>query len=94
MSEQPFADWWHDLGSVALLGTARRPVPALPPLGLFSVALDPEARSEEALLSSAALGAAALRAGRRPERLTPGRRLPRMNGPPPGGSRSSSSSSS
>ncbi|WP_353508220.1 DUF5691 domain-containing protein [Intrasporangium sp.] len=71
MSEQPFADWWHDLGSVALLGTARRPVPALPPLGLFSVALDPEARSEEALLSSAALGAAALRAGRRPERLTP-----------------------
>ncbi|HKX66257.1 MAG TPA: DUF5691 domain-containing protein [Intrasporangium sp.] len=67
-----FSDWWHDLGSVALLGTARRPVPALPPFGSGSIALDPEARSEEALLTSAALGAAALRAGRRPERLTAG----------------------
>ncbi|HEX6054771.1 MAG TPA: DUF5691 domain-containing protein [Intrasporangium sp.] len=67
----PFGDWWHELGSVALLGTARRPVPALPAIGSVSIALDPGARSEEALLASAALGAAALRAGRRPERLTP-----------------------
>ena len=67
----PFGDWWHELGSVALLGTARRPVPTLPAFGSVSVALDPGARSEEALLASAALGATALRAGRRPERLTP-----------------------
>ncbi|HEX5970202.1 MAG TPA: hypothetical protein VFY88_17120, partial [Intrasporangium sp.] len=66
-----FSDWWHELGSVALLGTARRPVPALPPFGSVPIALDPEARSEEALLTSAALGAAAVRAGRRPERLIP-----------------------
>jgi hypothetical protein len=64
-------DWWHELGSVALLGTARRTVPALPAFGSVSIALDPGTRSEEALLTSAALGAAALRAGRRPERLTP-----------------------
>ena len=72
MSDLPFSDWWHELGSVALLGTARRQVPALPAFGSVSVALEPGARSEEALLASAALGAAALRAGRRPERLTAG----------------------
>ncbi|MDV3222053.1 DUF5691 domain-containing protein [Intrasporangium sp.] len=63
--------WWHDLGSAALVGTARRPVPPLPVFGATPIALDPDTRAEEALLTSAALGAAALRAGRRAERLTP-----------------------
>lgn len=56
-------EWWRDLGSAALVGTARRPVPALPDLGVPGLRLPDDLRSEEALLASAALGAAARRAG-------------------------------
>ena len=64
--------WWRDVGNTALLGTARRPVPPLPDLGPAGVGARPEARSrEEALLDAAALGAAALRAGRRLDHAVP-----------------------
>ncbi|GAA2746919.1 hypothetical protein GCM10009868_34270 [Terrabacter aerolatus] len=64
--------WWRDVGNVALVGTARRPVPPLPDLGAAGVRPRAvEARREEALLDSAALGGAALRAGRRLERSEP-----------------------
>ena len=65
------AQWWRDVGSAALLGTARRPVPALPDLGVPGLALPAGLRSEDALLSAAALGAAARRAGEHPTLLDP-----------------------
>jgi hypothetical protein len=58
--------WWREVGNAALVGTARRPVPPLPDLGPAGVR--PRAGAaprEEALLDAAALGGAALRAGRR-----------------------------
>jgi hypothetical protein len=78
------ADWWHDLGSAALVGTARRPVPALPGFGPIEVTLDPETRSEDALLTAAALGATAVRAGRPPEKLSPPDPSPADVRPPAG----------
>ncbi|GAA2166763.1 hypothetical protein FHX52_3965 [Humibacillus xanthopallidus] len=61
-----FDAWWREVGNVALIGTARRPVPPLPDLGPAQVQARAEgARREEALLDSVAIGAAALRAGRR-----------------------------
>jgi hypothetical protein len=58
--------WWRDVGNVALVGTARRPVPPLPDLGPAGVgARPPGTPREEALLDAAALGGAAVRAGRR-----------------------------
>lgn len=57
--------WWRDLGSAALVGTARRPVPPLPELGVPGLSLR-GARAEETLLSSAALGGMARLAGRVP----------------------------
>ena len=62
--------WWRAVGNAALIGTARRPVPELPELvvGLRQRAGGPR---EEALLDAAALGAAALRAGRRLEPADP-----------------------
>jgi len=58
--------WWREVGNAALVGTARRPVPPLPDLGSAQVrARASAAPREEALLDAAALGAAALRAGRR-----------------------------
>ncbi|GAA3704122.1 hypothetical protein GCM10022399_20910 [Terrabacter ginsenosidimutans] len=64
--------WWRDVGNVALLGTARRPVPPLPDLGPAGVhPRAVEGRREEALLDAAALGGAALRAGRRLEHSEP-----------------------
>ena len=60
-------DWWDDLSATALVGTARRQVPALPPaLG----AGRPDAPREAALLDAAALGGTLRRAGvrsRQPE---------------------------
>ena len=64
--------WWRDVGSAALVGTARRPVPPLPDLGPAGVQARPEgAPREEALLDAAALGGAALRAGRRLDHAEP-----------------------
>lgn len=64
--------WWRDVGNAALLGTARRPAPPLPDLGPAGVHPRPvEARREEALLDAAALGGAAVRAGRRLEHCEP-----------------------
>ncbi|KRF38472.1 DUF5691 domain-containing protein [Terrabacter sp. Soil810] len=64
--------WWRDVGNAALLGTARRPVPPLPDLGRAGVLASAEGRPrEEALLDAAALGGAALRAGRRLEHADP-----------------------
>ncbi|WP_034723149.1 hypothetical protein, partial [Intrasporangium chromatireducens] len=57
-----FEDWWREVQAAALVGTARRSVPTLAGLG----ARTPE-RSDEALLAAAALGGAAVRAGRRAE---------------------------
>ncbi|HET7799571.1 MAG TPA: hypothetical protein VFL38_04065, partial [Humibacillus xanthopallidus] len=60
-----FDAWWREVGNIALIGTARRPVPPLPDLGRAQVQARAEgARREEALLDSVAIGAAALRAGR------------------------------
>ncbi|WP_344060286.1 DUF5691 domain-containing protein [Terrabacter lapilli] len=57
--------WWREVGNAALVGTARRPVPPLPDLGPAGVRPRAEgAPREEALLDAAALGSAALRAGR------------------------------
>ncbi len=54
--------WWDALRAAALVGTARREVPALPPaLAPFGAADD--ATREQALLESAALGDAVRRAG-------------------------------
>ncbi|GAA2494304.1 DUF5691 domain-containing protein [Terrabacter carboxydivorans] len=64
--------WWRDVGNAALLGTARRPVPPLPdlrPAGVRPRAV--ESRREDDLLDAAALGGAALRAGRRLESSEP-----------------------
>ena len=74
--------WWHAVGSAALVGTARRPVPELPPLGVASRPGGgaPAAASrrawasggpETALLDAAALGSAVRRAGRVPDRAVP-----------------------
>ena len=64
--------WWREVGNAALLGTARRPVPGLPDLGPASVRpREVAAPREEALLEAAALGGAALRAGRRLEHTPP-----------------------
>ena len=61
--------WWRAVGNAALVGTARRPVPPLPDLAPAGVRARPEgAPREEALLDAAALGGAALRAGRRLDR--------------------------
>lgn len=61
--------WWREVGNVAIVGTARRPVPPLPDLASARVRPHPEpAPREEALLDAAALGGAALRAGRRLDR--------------------------
>ncbi|QIG45015.1 hypothetical protein G5V58_21580 [Nocardioides anomalus] len=55
--------WWEEVSAAALIGTARRPVPALPAaLG----AGRPDAPREVALLDAAALGSALRRAGVRP----------------------------
>jgi hypothetical protein len=62
-----FAQWWREVGNAALVGTARRPVPALPALGAAQVLArpgDPVPR-EDSILDAIALGGAALRAGRR-----------------------------
>lgn len=66
MTDQPtsFATWWRELGTAALLGTARRPVAPLPDLGVPWLAVPSGLKPEEALLTSAALGGAARRAGR------------------------------
>lgn len=67
MTRPPEADfdaWWRDLGSAALLGTGRRAVAPLPDLGLPGLSLPDGLRPEAALLTSAALGGAAVRAGR------------------------------
>lgn len=61
-----FASWWHELGSAALVGTSRRPVPSAPHLGVEIGPLD-QGRPEELLLTAAALGGAALRAGHLPD---------------------------
>lgn len=52
--------WWTGLRTAALVGTARRPPPPLPDLG---VAAREDARAEETLLDAAALGAALRRSG-------------------------------
>lgn len=64
-----FPDWWRQIESVALVGTARRPVPEPPVIGSVAAGFGADLRSEEALLTAAAIGSAALRAGRRPERV-------------------------
>src|SRR5690349_16810630 len=64
--------WWREVGNAAIVGTARRPVPPLPDLGPAGVRPRPEpAPREEALLDAAALGGAALRAGRLLDRAAP-----------------------
>jgi len=64
--------WWRDVGNAALLGTARRPVPPLPDFGPAGVRARPEGSPrEESLLDAAALGGAALRAGRRLDHAEP-----------------------
>ncbi len=65
-SSADFSDWWHEVGSAALVGTGRRPVPPLPHLGV-TVAARADGRPEEALLTAAALGGAVLRSGRVPD---------------------------
>ena len=69
LQPKAFPDWWRQVESVALVGTARRPVPEPPVIGSVSVGFGADLRSEEALLMAAALGSAARQAGRRPERL-------------------------
>lgn len=67
MTEQPsvsFSTWWRDLGTAALLGTARRAATPIPDLGVPGLAVPSGLKPEEALLTSAALGGAARRAGR------------------------------
>lgn len=58
--------WWRELTACALVGTARRPVPALP--AALGVAGRTDARPEEAALDSAALGGMLRRAGAVPDR--------------------------
>lgn len=53
--------WWRELTTAALIGTSRRPVPALPDLGFVART---DAPPEELALDSAALGAAVHHAGR------------------------------
>lgn len=65
-------NWWREVGNAALVGTARRPVPPLPDLGPAGVSPRAVAAPrEEVLLDAAALGGAALRAGRRLDRTEP-----------------------
>ncbi|TQM64985.1 DUF5691 domain-containing protein [Humibacillus xanthopallidus] len=75
MSDQEAGDvdtWWREVGNVALVGTSRRPVPPLPDLGPAGVRARADgARREETLLDSVAIGAAALRAGRRLDHADP-----------------------
>lgn len=59
--------WWRDLGSAALIGTARRPAPALPALG---VTPRPGSTPEQQALDGAALGSVLRRAGTRPGTTT------------------------
>ena len=59
---ESFEGWWREVQAAALVGTARRSVPALGGLGLRT----PE-RSDEALLAAAALGGTAVLAGRHAE---------------------------
>ncbi|GAB3887980.1 DUF5691 domain-containing protein [Terrabacter terrigena] len=64
--------WWREVGNAALLGTARRGVPDLPDLGPAAVRpREVPGPREEALLDAAALGGAALRAGRRLDHAAP-----------------------
>ncbi|GAB2763508.1 DUF5691 domain-containing protein [Terrabacter koreensis] len=64
--------WWREVGNAALLGTARRAVPDLPDLGPAGVRpREVPGPREEALLEAAALGGAALRAGRRLDHAAP-----------------------
>ena len=87
--------WWRDVGNAALLGTARRPVPPLPDFGPAGVRARPEGSPrEESLLDAAALGGAALRAGRRLDHAEPPDAAPTTAAPSPHGGRSSCSSSS
>lgn len=79
-----FGQWWREVGSSALLGTARRPVPPLPAFAGLVVSADPGARSEEALLTAAALGSTAVRAGRRPSRTSLPEAAPDDERPPAG----------
>lgn len=53
--------WWRELTTAALIGTSRRPVPALPDLGFMART---DAPAEELALDSAAIGAAVRHAGR------------------------------
>lgn len=61
--------WWADLTAAALVGTARRPVPAPLHLPLEARA---DASPEVALLDAAAVGSALRRAGAVPRRLSTG----------------------
>ena len=54
------AGWWHDVGAAALVGTARRPAPALPS---WPVAVRADLDPAVALLDAVALGAAWRAAG-------------------------------
>jgi len=58
------ADSWRQLGAGALVGTARRPAPALPDLGIASRT---DARPEQLALDAAAIGGVLRRAGQRPQ---------------------------
>lgn len=58
-------EWWREVETAALLGTARRTVPALPDLSAIGVDDRPAGSPEEALLDAAALGGALRRTGRR-----------------------------
>ena len=69
--------WWRDVGNAALLGTARRPAPPLPDLGRAGVLGRADGTPREvALLDAAALGGAALRAGRRLDHADPAEPAP------------------
>jgi hypothetical protein len=78
-------DWWHQLSSSALLGTSRKPPPALS--AALGVTGRPESGPEVALLDGAALGGAVLRAARGSRTAPqPGRAAPADDRPlaPPG----------
>lgn len=57
------ADWWRQLSAAALVGTARRPAPDLPQIGVVA---RPEARADRLALDAAALGGVLRRAGHGP----------------------------
>lgn len=58
-------DWWREVETAALLGTARRAVPPLPDLSSVGIGDRPAGPSEEALLDAAALGDVLRRTGHR-----------------------------